>query len=159
VFFGDFPVLPFDIRQEDAILQLDVIGNQLSLRAWRPGEPMPAQPQLTAQDDAYQSGWVAIIGGSEGTTTFRYVGVADASIANPPVLDIEKCSTADEVVLSWPPASEPFHVLAASSVDGPWIPGSTPVVLVGGRNQVAFAVDTAARFFQLRSAQPLPMTE
>jgi hypothetical protein len=37
-YFGGFPVMPFDIRHEDAMLQLDVIGNDLSLWAWRPSE-------------------------------------------------------------------------------------------------------------------------
>jgi hypothetical protein len=80
-------VLPFDVRREDAIIQLDVIGNQLSLWAWRAGDPRPSAPQLTATDDTYSSGFVRIIGGvgdnRDSVTTIRYVHVANASIPEP----------------------------------------------------------------------------
>ena len=59
-FFGDFPVLPFDVRTEDAVLQLDVIGNELKLWGWKAGDPMPDQPQLTATDSTYSEGTMRI---------------------------------------------------------------------------------------------------
>ena len=87
VFFGGFPTLPFDIRRDDGILQLDVIGNELKLWGWKAGEPMPDGPQLSAVDDTYASGFVRIIGGVDDTrassTVFRYVHVADMHIPEP----------------------------------------------------------------------------
>ena len=35
---------------DDAIVQLDVIGTDLGLRAWRPGDAMPAAPQVAVVD-------------------------------------------------------------------------------------------------------------
>jgi hypothetical protein len=86
--FGGNPVMPFDIRQEDAVVQLDVIGNKLSLWAWRAGDTPPAQPQLSAIDNTYTTaGPVRIVGGTgtnrDSTTIFRYVHVADMPIPEP----------------------------------------------------------------------------
>ena len=78
--FGGFPVLPFDIRKDDGVLQLDVIGNELSVWGWKAGESMPDRPQLTAVDDFYESGFVRILGGVDknrtSTTEFRSVWLA-----------------------------------------------------------------------------------
>jgi hypothetical protein len=86
--FGGNPVMPFDIRQQDAVLQFDVIGNKLSLWAWRAGDAPPIQPQLTAIDNQYTTaGPVRIVGGTgtnrDNTTIFRYVHVADSHIPIP----------------------------------------------------------------------------
>ena len=79
--------LPFDIRQQDGVLQLDVIDDELSVWAWKAGEKMPDEPQLTAFDSTYESGFVRIIGGVDhnrvNTTTFRSVHVATAHIPEP----------------------------------------------------------------------------
>ena len=86
VFFDrqNLPVLPFDIRDEDAILQLDMIGDELRLSGWRAGDPMPAEPQLIAEDGTYASGFVRIYSSTTNTNEnigeFRFVHVADAHI-------------------------------------------------------------------------------
>ena len=83
--FGDFPVLPFDVRTEDGVLQLDVFGNELKLWGWKAGDPMPDQPQLTATDSTYSEGTMRIAGETTNNniTTFRYVHVADSHIPEP----------------------------------------------------------------------------
>ncbi len=84
-FFGGFPVLPFDMTTDDAVLQLDVIGNELKLWGWKAGDPMPDQPQLTATDSTYSEGAMRIVNDAENSNiaTYRYVHVADSHI--PPV--------------------------------------------------------------------------
>jgi hypothetical protein len=80
-------VLPFDVRTEDAVLQFDVIGNELKLWGWKAGDPMPDQPQLTATDNMYSEGPMRIyndthINEASNIATFRYVHVADSHIPN-----------------------------------------------------------------------------
>ena len=53
-------MLPFDVRTQDAMLQLDVIGNELKLWGWKAGDPMPDAPQITATDDTYSEGSVNV---------------------------------------------------------------------------------------------------
>ena len=79
-FLGGFPVLPFDVRTDDAVLQLDVIGNEINLWGWKAGDPMPDQPQLTAIDNTYSEGAMRIVNDAENSNiaTFRYVHVADS---------------------------------------------------------------------------------
>jgi hypothetical protein len=78
-------VLPFDVRTEDAVLQLDVIGNELKLWGWKAGDPMPDQPQLTATDSTYSGGTMRIASETinNNISTFRYVHVADMHIPEP----------------------------------------------------------------------------
>ena len=87
-FFGDFPVLPFDVRTEDAVLQFDVIGNELKLWGWKAGDPMPDQPQVTATDNTYTEGTMRIANETRNNniSTFRYVHVADMHIPEPTTL-------------------------------------------------------------------------
>ena len=82
-FFGPNLRLPFDVRAEDAVVQLDVIGNEVRAWAWRAGEEMPDEPQFFAVDSTYsEAGFVRLASGntSKGTgnssATFRYVQVA-----------------------------------------------------------------------------------
>jgi hypothetical protein len=83
--FGVESLLPFDVREEDAIIQLDVIGNELRFWGWRAGDPMPDQPQFTMTDDTYEFGFVRLASGAIGptepsTTTIRFVHISDESI-------------------------------------------------------------------------------
>ena len=48
---------------EDWIFEAGTVGNQLSLRVWRDGQPEPGAPQLTAIDSTYSSGQFAIATG------------------------------------------------------------------------------------------------
>jgi hypothetical protein len=50
-----------DESVEDIWLQFDVIGNQLSLYVWRPGEPKPEKPFICTVDDRFQSGLVGVL--------------------------------------------------------------------------------------------------
>jgi hypothetical protein len=83
--FGDLTVLPFDVRIDDAVLQLDVIGNELKLWVWKAGDPMPDQPQLTATDNTWSEGPMRIVNDADNlnVATFRYVHVADSHIPIP----------------------------------------------------------------------------
>ena len=78
----------FNIAEEDIVLQFDVIGSRLSLWAWRAGESMPAEPQLTAVNSAVPTGTVGVwarglIGNEAHSAIFRYVHVADVHIPEP----------------------------------------------------------------------------
>ena len=83
-------MLPFDVRTDDAVLQLDVIGIKLKLWGWKAGDPMPDQPQLTAIDidNTYSEGTMRIVNDAENSNiaTFRYVHVADSHIPEPTTL-------------------------------------------------------------------------
>jgi hypothetical protein len=78
---------PTDLNtvDEDVVLQLDAIGNELSLYAWRIGDAKPAIPLLSVTDHAYTSGvpGLLISGGIAHSAAYRYVHVANASIPEP----------------------------------------------------------------------------
>ena len=75
-------------QQEDVMFQFDAIGNDLQFWAWRPGEAMPSEPQLSAVDDALTEG-VPYIGWGIGTVDnpgpgiFRFVQLATTPIPEP----------------------------------------------------------------------------
>ena len=65
VVFGKYWIPGFNIGSEDLILQLSVSdfltpqgtrSSRIELRAWRPGEEMPTQPQLSTIDGKYADG-------------------------------------------------------------------------------------------------------
>lgn len=71
---------------EDIVLQLDIIGDDLSLYAWRAGEAMPAEPSLTRNiRGGYTSGVAAVLldSGSRHSAAFRHVQVATTSLPEP----------------------------------------------------------------------------
>ncbi len=45
---------------EEFIVQLDVFDGVVSARAWRPGEPFPTDPMISAPDDTYPEGVASI---------------------------------------------------------------------------------------------------
>ena len=52
---------------EDWFMQFGAVGDQLSLKAWRVGDPEPSSPQLTATNQSFITGDFAIVAGvSEG---------------------------------------------------------------------------------------------
>jgi RNA polymerase sigma factor (sigma-70 family) len=70
----------------DVVIQFDVIGNELSLFAWRPGEMKPVLPQLQATDNEYTRGITGLIWDTPAlgsTTTIRYFHVANSPIPEP----------------------------------------------------------------------------
>lgn len=75
---------------EEITLQFDVIGNQLSLWAWRPDEPMPSIPQLQYIDREIMlpPGTPGLLfdggGSSQTSATYRYFEVAADSIPPDP---------------------------------------------------------------------------
>ena len=101
----DFPEIDtdFDVLEEDVLLQLDVIGNQLSLWTWRPDEPMPAKPHATIEDDLLTSGvvdlWINAIPSGSVRGAFRFVHIANAHIPEPSTLLL--CIIALAVVSGW----------------------------------------------------------
>ena len=81
----------FDVTQEDLMVQLDAIGNQLSLWVWRPTESMPVEPLVSAEDSTIQMGgvrlWINDLNTSDRVEgAFRFVHVADAHIPEPSTL-------------------------------------------------------------------------
>jgi hypothetical protein len=69
-----------DPRAQDVLLRFDVIGNELSAWAWREGDPMPAEPQVTAVHSELATGIVGVgadLGSrySDNEAIFRYVEV------------------------------------------------------------------------------------
>jgi PEP-CTERM motif len=81
-------VVPFNPVQQDVMLQFDAFGDKLSLWAWPVGEPMPIEPNVVAFDNTYAEGPVGLIspgmvGVSSGSTTFRFVHVANTHIPEP----------------------------------------------------------------------------
>jgi RNA polymerase sigma factor (sigma-70 family) len=88
---GPFQELAFaqtDLRplEEDVVLQADFLGNSIKLFAWRPGEPMPSQPQVQTTSNLHTSGSIGIYYNpppANGSATFRYVHIATTSIPEP----------------------------------------------------------------------------
>lgn len=80
-----------DLRllEEDVILQFDVFGTELSMWAWKAGEPMPTEPLLSATDGSLTSGefgfdYFAYEPTSPlGSAVYRYVHVASTHIPEP----------------------------------------------------------------------------
>ena len=76
-----------DITQKDVILQFDAIGDTLSLWVWRPGETMPASPQVTAVDGTHPDGVISLFSarfdGPDPEAIFRYVHVDTKHIPEP----------------------------------------------------------------------------
>jgi hypothetical protein len=62
-----------------------VIGNELSVYAWRLGEAKPAAPLLSVTDNAYTSGvpGLLISGVNAHSAAYRYVHVANSPIPEP----------------------------------------------------------------------------
>jgi len=73
-----------DPRAQDVLLRFDVIGNELSAWAWREGDPMPAEPQVTAVHSELATGEVIVAADlgwqlSNNEAIFRYVEVYDVT--------------------------------------------------------------------------------
>lgn len=88
---GGLPVvrLPYDVRREDTILQIDAIGDTIEARAWRPGTPMPPRPLFSENEATFPSGGVGIgvrnndvsqRGTGRSKAIFRFVHVANIPI-------------------------------------------------------------------------------
>lgn len=68
----------------DVLLQLDVFGSELSLTAWRPGQPMPAA-QVTATDDNYAAGVAGLLyneDDAESVGVFRFAQASSLRIVD-----------------------------------------------------------------------------
>lgn len=79
-------VVPFETVGQDLLLQVDAMGDELSMWVWPVGEPMPTDPQVAVADSTYSSGSVGVLGLSFDAThdaTFRFVHVADTHIPEP----------------------------------------------------------------------------
>jgi hypothetical protein len=59
---GDAFYLLTDLRprDEDVTVQLDIIGDNISMKAWRPGDPEPSAPLLAFTDATFTTGAVAV---------------------------------------------------------------------------------------------------
>jgi len=71
-----------DPRAQDVLLRFDVIGNELSAWAWREGDPMPPEPQVSAVHSEFATGAVLVAADlgsrlSDNKAIFRYVEVDD----------------------------------------------------------------------------------
>ena len=71
----------------DVIIELNVVGNQLSGYAWLPGEEKPAIPQVTAVDSEYVSGRAGLAYAEDDDFTsgvFRFAAAQDTPFIDPP---------------------------------------------------------------------------
>ena len=84
--------IDLDPSQEDVLLQFDLFGDELSLFAWRPGEPKPHDPIVMVTDSLFQSGLVGLMVDTPvndtRSGTFRFVQVADMPIPEPSTLTL-----------------------------------------------------------------------
>jgi hypothetical protein len=70
--------------EEDLIIQLDTIGDTVSLSAWRPGDPQP-EPQVVGTDPAFASGTTGLVFSEDedfSSGEFRWATAASARIIN-----------------------------------------------------------------------------
>jgi hypothetical protein len=102
------------------------MGSELRAYLWRPGEPRPQEPIMTAEDtvyDDYPVGNFAITGNTVGggTAIFRWV---KAWVAVPQTL-IEPIT---QVRISWFELPGEEHIPeSAPTQDGPWTPLEEPI--------------------------------
>ncbi len=64
----------------DVIIELDIVGDQLSVFAWRPGDPKPTTPLAAVQDATYASGRAGILFNEDDDNTtgvFRFAAAQD----------------------------------------------------------------------------------
>ena len=73
--FSD-PQMEFTVG-EDWIFEAGAVGNQLSLKVWRDGDPEPAVPQLNATDSAFSSGIFGL--GTAAATAAPEPGIVSAT--------------------------------------------------------------------------------
>ena len=67
----------------DVLLELNIVGTQLSGYAWRPGDPKPPAPQITATDATFASGHAGIAFDEDDDNTtgvYRFVTAQDTAI-------------------------------------------------------------------------------
>lgn len=71
--------LPVDTSR-DALIELDVVGDALSVFLWRPGEVKPVDPTVEAVDDGYPAGVAGIVYNENDDNTlgrFRFAAAQD----------------------------------------------------------------------------------
>jgi hypothetical protein len=64
----------------DVIVELDIVGTELRLYAWRPGDPKPETPLTTFVDDTYASGRAGLLFNEDNDNTtgvFRFAAAQD----------------------------------------------------------------------------------
>ena len=64
----------------DVMIELDVVGDLLSVYFWRPGEAKPSEPFVTATDDVYATGRAGILYNEDDDNTagiFRFAAAQD----------------------------------------------------------------------------------
>jgi hypothetical protein len=76
--------LPELAAATDVIIELDMVGSELSGFAWRPGESKPEFPQITATDTTFTTGPAGIAYDEDDDNTtgvFRFVAAQDTPFA------------------------------------------------------------------------------
>lgn len=79
--------LPFNAASE-IILELNIIGDQLHGYAWQPGQPKPAEPQITATDASFASGKAGLAYQEDDDSTigvYRYAMAQDTPFDDLPL--------------------------------------------------------------------------
>ena len=83
--------LPFDIRNTETTIQLDVFGDRIQAWAWPAGEDMPLEPAFDVRDSGVTGPGFPVLtlvqavpgGAATGEASFSYVGMASHSIPEP----------------------------------------------------------------------------
>jgi hypothetical protein len=88
ILLGSVAVFLLNPSTDDAMLQLDAFGDELKVWAWKAGDPMPGEPQLTRIDSTYESGFAGILSVRGATGSFRSVEAADMHIPEPSALTL-----------------------------------------------------------------------
>ncbi len=118
----DTAPMPYGPSEEFQV-QLDVFNGVVSGRIWRPGEPFPATPQVSAPDVTYASGVASIafqvFGGASFTDASAVVRFAQASsmpLTQSGIGDVNADGAVDvddlvAVILAWGPCPSPPTLL------------------------------------------------
>ena len=151
------------VTEEDVVLQLDVVGHEASLFAWRPNEPMPEEPQVTLTLPATIAGSAG--GGMNGASldtslTFRYITMSSEPIRDVPDEEIlfVQDEFMDEDAQDGVPAHWSTEVVNGNAdfkvVEQDWVltatVGSTQAVWTSARNNEKHLLEDTSIRSQMR---------
>jgi hypothetical protein len=107
---------PFELNSStDVILELNIVGDQLSAYAWLPGEEKPAAPLLSGIDSTYASGRAGILFNEDDDSSagvFRWVAAQDTPFVDMLDGDFNNNGTVDAA----------DYVLWRDGLGGPFMP-------------------------------------
>lgn len=101
----------------DAMIELNVVGDQLSVYLWRPEDPKPSEPTVTAIDSTYTSGRAGILHNENNENTlgvFRFAAAQDTPFVDGVAGDFDGDNYVDGAdFLDWQRGGSPAPLSAA----------------------------------------------